>query len=177
VKLDQVPVGWEVPTSEAWCSSTVATRVRFAPSGRIHRDSGLSGWCQWWGVLSRCPRQPTCRTGTKLRGTCLLQVASDCHWFHVNQRSKQGRVYHASACLDSLSVFVKRLCVGFTWKAMKAKQSKACKYAGWATQTVGCHVERSAALQVTRAPGRTTERGTCWTEAVLEGVHSLAATV
>jgi hypothetical protein len=99
-------VGWEVPTSEAWCSSTVATRVRFAPSGRIHRDSGLSGWCQWWGVLSRCPRQPTCRTG-KLRGTssCLrvLQVASDCHWFHVNQRSKQGRVYHASACLDSLS--------------------------------------------------------------------------
>jgi hypothetical protein len=74
---------------------------------------------------------------------------------------------------------VQGLCVGFTWKAMKAKQSKACKYAGWATLTVGCHVERSAALQVTRAPGRTTERGTCWTEAVLEGVHwhSLAATV
>jgi hypothetical protein len=38
---------------------------------------------------------------------------------------------------------------------------------------LGCHAERSAALQVTRAPGRTTERGTCWTEAVLEGVHSL----
>ena len=40
-------------------------------------------------------------------------------------------------------------------------------------ERVGCHAERSAALQVTRAPGRTTERGTCWTEAVLEGVHSL----
>ena len=43
-----------------------------------------------------------------------------------------------------------------------------------AGSTLGCHAERSAALQVTRAPGRTTERGTCWTEAVLEGVHSLS---
>ncbi len=42
---------------------------------------------------------------------------------------------------------------------------------------MGCHAERSAALQVTRAPGRTTERGTCWTEAVLEGVHSLSRTL
>ncbi len=48
----------------------------------------------------------------------------------------------------------------------------------WCRLLLGCHAERSAALQVTRAPGRTTERGTCWTEpeavlAVLEGVHSL----